>query len=308
MSGQPEVIRNLIRIYPQLSEGQQKVAAYIIHHNDHAAFMTLTELAEAVGVSKSTVERVARQTLQYDSFYDFRNELQKALRATFEPADKIRASLTQTKTVADIASLTLLEDIANLEHTQSLVDADAFESVVQLLGSARRVFLYGRGVSKAVAIVIYERLSLLRPDVYAVEDGIGSTKRRLLWLEPDDLIIFISFPTYAQETIVDAEYAAARGAHTVAITDRVTSPLVEHTREHLLLHTQRDSAMVSSLVPAMSLADALVTALIQISPESSERMRSLSERDISYLNTGNARFVRAVKKEVPDDDRGTTMN
>lgn len=291
MNGQPDIIQNLSRLYPRLSSGQQKVAAYIIHHNDHAAFMTLAELAEATGVSKSTVERVARQALRYDSFYSFRAELQQALRATFEPGDKIQATAGAASTGADVLNRTLHEDIGNLEHTLKSVSADSFDAVVRRLASAERIFLYGRGVSRAVATLLKVRLSLLHPDVHLVDEDSGNARRRLLWLEPGDVVIFISFLSYSQETVNDAAYAASRGAFTVALTDRVTSPLVEHAREYLLIGAGRSSAMVSSLAPAMSVADALITSLIQTHPGSAERMRSLTERDIEYLNSSNVKLA-----------------
>lgn len=291
MAGVSHVLDKLGRLYPGLSAGQQKVAAYIIHHNEYAAFMTLTELAAAAGVSKSTVERVARQTLHFDSYSTFRTELQSALRATFEPGDRIRAAARSTDDSISILNRTIEEDRSNLKQTLAGLDHEAFTEAVSRLRRARQVYVYGRGVSKAVATLLKERLGLVRSGVYLVEEDPGSARRRLVWLEPDDLVVFISFRSYARETVLNASYAAARGAQVVAITDDVTSPLVPHSHTSLILTTRRDSGMTSSLAPAMSLADALVTSLVLTDPRIAHRMESLTERDIDYLNLGNATFI-----------------
>src|SRR5690625_4702900 len=264
MSAQSYVLRELSNLYPQLSKSQQKVAAYVIHQNAFAAFMTLTELAEATGVSKSTVERVARETLGYESFHSFRSELQHALRATFEPAERIQATARASGAAADILTSTFREDINNVEQTLLSIAPAAFSDVVKKLGSASRVYIFARGVSKAAATLLKERLALVRAAVSLVEQDAGGARRRLLSVEPDDLAVFIFFRAYSQETLESAEYAASRHAQLVAITVRVTSPLLKLTDTHVLLESERVSAMVSSLAPVMSVVDAMITPLIQL--------------------------------------------
>ena len=57
---------------PELSKSHKKIATFIVEHYDNAAFMTAYKIAQAVGVSESTVVRFATE-LGNDGYH----ELQK---------------------------------------------------------------------------------------------------------------------------------------------------------------------------------------------------------------------------------------
>ena len=46
---------------PHFSKGQRRIADFITHHYDEAAFMTAAKLGDEVGVSESTVVRFATE-------------------------------------------------------------------------------------------------------------------------------------------------------------------------------------------------------------------------------------------------------
>ena len=62
------------------SKRQRAVADYICEHPDMAAFMTAELLAQAVGVSESTVVRFALE-LGFNGYPDMRRSVQQLLRS-----------------------------------------------------------------------------------------------------------------------------------------------------------------------------------------------------------------------------------
>lgn len=283
------VLHELGRVYPELSPSQRKVADFVIHHNDHAAFMTLTELAEATGVSKSTVERVARESLGFPSYLDFRTELQEVLRKAFHPAERIRAASGEQLRPAEALAMVVQEDVANLQATMQYIAEETFDQVVEQLFQAERVFLMARGSAHAMAELLTLRLRMVRPNVDLISADEGSAKRRLIWLSERDLVLAISFPRYSSQVIDDAAYARERGATVIGLTDRLSSPLVAVADLALTVATSR-STLVSSLTAACSLVDALVVAMIHAKPEVVERINNLSDRDIQFLETDRSQF------------------
>ncbi|MGW0901876.1 MurR/RpiR family transcriptional regulator, partial [Streptomyces goshikiensis] len=109
----------------RLSPGQRRIAQYLIDHLTEAAFLSITELAERVGVSQLSVTRFAT-SLVFDCAYpvlrdalqpialskvagspetreQFRhNELQAAVDAEIENLENVRRLLADTNQVLDI--------------------------------------------------------------------------------------------------------------------------------------------------------------------------------------------------------------
>ncbi|MPN65070.1 hypothetical protein SDC9_212849 [bioreactor metagenome] len=85
-------------------------------------------------------------------------------------------------------------------------------------------------------------------------------------VEPQDLVIGISFARYTKQTIDGLQFAKERGAQTLAITDTNTSPLVRYGDTVLLAH--RDMAyFIDSLAAPLSLINAIIIAVSAENPE-----------------------------------------
>ena len=76
---------------------------------------------------------------------------------------------------------------------------------------------------------------------------------RLMNIEKKDVLVVLSFPRYARDAIQLTSYARDRGAHVVALTDAMASPLVT-LADDVLLATAHHPVISSSSVAAL-LAD-----------------------------------------------------
>jgi len=279
------------------SKGHRKVARFILDHRDTAAFMTLEELAEAAGVSKSTAERFARH-LGFPGYPEFRAELGSFLRHALEPVEKLRAALGEPKSPAEVLQVALTEDLGNLQATLGGLSPQAFERTVGLLRGAARVFLVGLGSSAALVSFASYRLSLFHPNVEAITGGGGRMYRRLLWLTPRDVVLALSFPRYSREVVEGLRYSRERGAKVVALTDSLGSPLVPLADEVLLARAQR-STLTNSFTAPLAVLDALVVALAREVEGSLETMTELTEHVLEYYQEGVGQ--EGVGQEGADD-------
>ena len=77
----------------------------------------------------------------------------------------------------------------------------------------------------------------------------------------DDIIIGISFPRYSTMAVEAMDFARSRGAHAVAITDSMASPLVA-SADSILIARSDMASIVDSLVAPLSLINALIVATV----------------------------------------------
>ena len=103
----------------------------------------------------------------------------------------------------------------------------------------------------------------------------------------DDIIIGISFPRYSTMAVEAMNFARSRGAHAVAITDSMASPLVS-SADSILIARSDMASIVDSLVAPLSLINALIVAtVLKKKDEISETFRELEQvwnREGVYTN------------------------
>jgi DNA-binding MurR/RpiR family transcriptional regulator len=79
-------------------------------------------------------------------------------------------------------------------------------------------------------------------------------------LKEDDVVIGISFPRYSKRTLKAMEFAKARKAGVITITDSLLSPMIQFADCSLIARSDMAS-FVDSLVAPLSLINALIVAL-----------------------------------------------
>ena len=120
-------------------------------------------------------------------------------------------------------------------------------------------------------------LNFVFDNVRIVTSGVSDIFEQLFHIGRGDLLIGISFPRYASRTIEAMRFSRERGAHTVALTDSMLSPLTDYADCTLLARSDMAS-FVDSLVAPLSLINALIVAIGQIKKaEISSRFHQLED-------------------------------
>ena len=105
---------------------------------------------------------------------------------------------------------------------------------------------------------------------------------RLMNIKASDVLLVISFPRYARDAIQLTNYARDRGAHVVALTDSIASPLTA-VADEVLLATANHPVITSSAVSAVLLIEALVTSLMVSRKQHVQQAGKLTEAIAAYL-------------------------
>ena len=256
---QKDILRALEQRLPTFSKGQRVLARFVLDHYDKAAFMTASRLGKEVGVSESTVVRFAVE-LGFRGYPGMKKALQEVVRSRLTAVERLEVA-EQTMNTRDVARAVLRADIANLQATLDETDEAAFNTAVDRIVSARRIFLVGMRTSTTLSNFFGFYLNLLRDNVHVIQDTAAmEVYEQMLRVREGDLVVGISFPRYSNRTINAMKYARDRGAGTLGITDTKASPLNDYSDVCLFAKSEMVS-FLDSLVAPMGLINALIVAI-----------------------------------------------
>jgi len=225
-----KVLTRLRASLEDLSPVLKRVARYVLDHPENAIYHSVTELAEATQSSEGSIIRFC-QDLGYSGFQEFKLTLAVEL----DPRHRGRRP---TRVVGDGSAAHLMADIAEqaaltLRDTASLYEAHAFCEVADRLARARRIDVYGVGASGVIAQYFAYKLLRLGKTVQAFVDlHLGSMSASNL--DADCVAIGVSSSGSTVDTLKALQAARAAGAYTVAVTNRLKSPLAKHADQNLL--------------------------------------------------------------------------
>lgn len=241
----------------KLSKGQKRIAEYVLGSFDKAAFMTASKLSQKVGVSESTVVRFA-VALGYEGYPELQRAMQEMIRSRLTSVQRIE--LADGIRQEDVLQQVLRADMNNIRRTVEETNAAAFAEAVEILLSARRVYVVGLRSAAPLAQFLGYYLGFVLDGVVPVQPGVLDVREQVARIGHDDVLLGISFPRYSRRTLDAMRYASERGARCLAITDSPASPIGQIA--DCSLTAQSDMAsFVDSLVAPLSVINALIVAV-----------------------------------------------
>ena len=123
------------------SKGQKRIANYILESYDKAAFMTASKLGKTVSVSESTVVRFASE-LGYDGYPSMQKSLQKMIRNRLTSVQRIEVSYDRIGD-QDVLTSVLQSDIEKIRLTMEEIDHTSFDSAVDAIVKAKKIYIIG---------------------------------------------------------------------------------------------------------------------------------------------------------------------
>ena len=244
--------------YTRFSKGQKLIAQYILKNYDKVAFMTACKLGEAVGVSESTVVRFAN-ALGYSGYPKLQDALQEVIKnklTTVQRVDMVKEFNDDSAILKKIVK----SDMDNIKDTLEEIDEKAFEEAANRILKAKRIYIVGMRSSFTIAQYLGFYLGIILDSVHVIRTDMGDAFEQVVKINEDDVLIAISFPRYSKKSYQIVSYAKEKGAHIVSLTDSPFAPVASFT-DNLLLVKSNMVSFVDSLVPALSIANALIVSV-----------------------------------------------
>ena len=275
-----DTISRINEKFNKMSKSHKKLATFVIDHYEQAAFMTAAKLAKAVGTSEATVVRFA-YALEYEGYPEFQESLAEWVKKKLNTVQSIGAKYAASSQ-AEILSSVLSSDVEKIEDTMEHMDIQAFETAVNIILSAKHIYIIGLRSCRPLAQFLHFYLNLIRGDVNLLDStSTSETFEQMLRINEKDAVIGISFPRYSMHTLKAMEMANDKNAKVITITDTIHSPMCLYSACNLLARSDMVS-IVDSLVAPLSVINALVVTLCLKRPD--EVRKNLESLEYAWDN------------------------
>lgn len=260
----------LVRIrgsLPSLRPAERRVAEVILADPGAAAAVSISALARRCGTSESTLMRLCR-ALGLDRFPELRLALARAAtRAETQHGygEHVSGDISRTDSLDTIVKKIIFSDARAVEETGSTLDLDALRRAVDAIAAARRIDIYGIGVSGFVAMDLHQKLHRIGLFASAWPDPHAALTSAAL-LDRGDVAVAISHTGSTIDTVEPLRLARGRGATTIAITNFTPSPITEQANLVLTTaarETTFRSGAMASRIAQLALVDCLFVAIAQ---------------------------------------------
>lgn len=251
--------------YKGLSKQLKLIGKYIEAHHAHLGLEGIQDVATACGVQPSAVVRFAKH-FGFSGFAEMQKMFRQAMAEQLAPDRHYQTRIREAiRTGAPLASVDIAREFlqGSVDGIQTLMDSlvlSDLDKAVELLAEAESVWLLGMRRSFPVAVYLDYALQHTDKRIFLV-DGMGCMQEgQLRSLRAGDVLLAVSFPPYAAETLDLLRHAHARGGRIIAITDSRLSPLAELAQACVFV---QDNATFGfrSLTSTIGLAQSLFIAL-----------------------------------------------
>ncbi|MEU6776942.1 MurR/RpiR family transcriptional regulator [Streptomyces sp. NPDC046759] len=246
---------------PRLSPGQRRIAQYLIEHITEAAFLSITELADRVGVSQPSVTRFAA-AVGFSGYPALREKLQSIALSTLAggPGEENRANELQAAVDAEI------ENLENLRR--DFADPDQIIRVGRELSRSTPLTVLGLRISESLAEYFGYAARRIHPDVRLVTRGGSVAYDALLQCREagGTWVLAFAMPRHSQETLQAVRVARDAGLQVALVTDLALGPLADEADVVFAIGTGSRLVFDSYAAPGM-VAAALLQAMTDADPE-----------------------------------------
>ena len=256
-----DILERLRCELPSLPKKLALAARHALDAPDRIALNSMRATASEVGVTSTTMLRLARQ-LGFDSYEDFRASFQQQLVTTGFGA---RASALHRQRSDEIEDTLVgrIEAACHQNVSQALNRASLADlsHVAGLMRAAPAIYLVGSGslfwlanIMKTTGSMVLPSLRLVGTEHVVAAEGMGE-------LRPEDIVICFGISPCAVRTIDAMKFAVQRSAATVALTDRPSSPLAQHASYSFFAPTQSPH-YYPSITAMTQLVEALLATIV----------------------------------------------
>jgi len=247
----------------RLSPAQRRIAQYLVDHLTEAAFLSITDLAERVGVSQPSVTRFA-SSLGFSGFPALREALQPIALSAVARHPDTREEIRRNELQAAVDA-----EIENLESLRRLLaDPNQILDIGRELARSTPLTILGLRISVSLAEYFAYAARRIHPDVRLVTRG-GSVAYDALLQSREaggTWVLAFAMPRHANETLAAMRAARRTGLRVALITDLTLGPLVDEADVTLTAGTGSRLVFDSYAAPGI-LSAAVLQAMADADPE-----------------------------------------
>ncbi|MCL4517437.1 MAG: MurR/RpiR family transcriptional regulator [Firmicutes bacterium] len=275
-----ETLARMNSVLPSLRPAEQRVARLILENPRAAIEMSVTELAQLVDTSETTVIRLAKE-LGFKGLRELKMSIATELPSTFNIYDQLGPG----ETLEDISTTFFSLAVKAFSDTLGLLDLAELEKAIDALENAARIGCFGAGASGYVALDAQQKLLRVNLPAWSFVD----THEQLGFasgLTAKDAAIGISHSGYTKDTLAALSLARENGARTIAIVGDPRSRLAGMAEITLVAASTEMTFKIGTMISRLSqlaIVDLLTLGIASrrkelIIEQFDRRTRALSQR------------------------------
>jgi len=276
------ILSYLKSAFNSFTKSEKKVAAFIIDEADKVIYMTISEIAELVGVGDTTVLRLCKK-LGFKTYQEFKLSLVQDL-ANKESKNHIGDfKINETDTIEELAKKVINYDISILNETLELLNPQEIIKAKDAIIKAKKIEFFGVGASIITGHDLALKFMRIGLNVVCHTD-LHTQMMSASLLGPEDLAIGISFSGSSKDTYKSLEIAKKAGAKVMCVTHHAKSPITKLS-DITLLHGAKEDPLqggnLSSKIAQISIFDILYHAVYRDIKERASQCNNKSSKAIT---------------------------
>lgn len=271
----------------QLPMGNRLLNALCLMLDDPrlVATQSITELAQATGVSPASLTRLAK-LLGFTGFVQFQALFRQALSQPGRYYSAQASALVSGDQNASISSRVgqhLQRQIHNLTQSAGQLNEEQLLTAAGMLVKARRIRVAGRRQSFGLAVIFSYMLGLIRDDTAVVGAAGEGQAQALAELGKRDLLVMFGSEPYSRDSVMLAQVAHQYGLPLLTLTDSHHSPLAQ-LADCTLISSGDSPLYTNSMIASQFLSETLLLQTARLLGEDAVKRLSLREELINRLN------------------------
>lgn len=199
--------------------------------------------------------------LGYEGYPFLQKAMQEMIRDKLTSIQRIEVTTGRISN-NDVVESVLNQDIDKIKRTIEEVSRVDFKRAVDAIINAEKIYIFGVKSASYISNFFGYYLDLIFGNVHMINTTSKTTSyEKLFRISDKDVMIGISFPRYSTMAVDAMNFAHDRGAHVIAITDSMVSPLVSMS-DSVLIARSDIASVVDTLVAPLSLINALIVAIV----------------------------------------------
>lgn len=247
--------------YLLLSAKLQEAANFVLANPVDVASRSLRSVSRDAGLAPATFSRMSR-ALGYANY----EVLRDAMRTTIsKPKTSFSEQVGRLQEEHDAGQHDFLANhfiscTANLQTLENSIDRNSLERTVELLHKARKVVVLGALGSTGIAEYTNYMANFIS-DKWNLAGRMGaSIASSLVGITSEDVLIIVTKPPFAKQSIAAAQEARAGGANVVVVTDTHSCPALKFANEYFIVPT-KSANFFSSYAATLVLMETIIGML-----------------------------------------------
>jgi len=218
-----DFLKTLRRKSEELPPAQRAVAEYVLTHFQDVPFLSVTALADEIGVSDTTVIKFCLK-LGYDGYSGFRRALSAFVQSGITMYSNLETHLDELGEASTLDQV-LAYDRANIEETlTNPINRQNFDRLLSMIAGAKTLYICGFRTAAMPAEFLAASLMQQDRNVVTVIPGTGHFADQISRITRDDLFLAFVFARYSSDVIRALHLLQREEIPCAAITDDAASP------------------------------------------------------------------------------------